>query len=95
MKKSSSIFRSHPSTDTKWIQQVLFLPAGLEELTFQLISRMGKYETEVKLSDMLELAQLYENQTPTGTCFKQENIPQYFDLLVKEVADLKKSSSKG
>jgi len=58
-------------------------------------NRTGTYESEVRISDMLELAQLYENQTPTETCFKQENIPQYFDLLVKEVADLKKSSSKG
>merc|ERR1712106_343246 len=58
-------------------------------------NRKGTYETEVKISDMLELAQLYENQTPTGSCFKQENIAQYFDLLVKEVADLKKSCSKG
>ena len=52
-------------------------------------------DTQVNLVGMLALAQLYEEQTPTESCFKQGNILQYFHLLLKETTDLKKSCHKG
>ena len=52
-------------------------------------------DTQVNLTGMLALAQLYEEQAPKKSCFKQGNIPQYFNLLLKETTDLKKSCHKG
>jgi len=53
-----------------------------------------KSDTQVNLAGMLALAQLYEEQTLKKSCFKQGNIPQYFNLLLKETTDLKKSCHK-
>ena len=52
-------------------------------------------KTEGSPADLLALARLYEDDPSTGSCFKQENIPQYFNLLLQETEDLKKSCYKG
>merc|ERR1711874_340218 len=46
---------------------------------------------------MLSLAMLYQENahySEAKTCFKSELIPEYVELLVKDVADLKKSCNK-
>jgi len=61
--------------------------------------------SEVNLSNMLRLAMLYQESAhysesffasffQAKSCFKSELIPEYFELLVKDVADLKKSCHK-
>ena len=44
---------------------------------------------------MLALATLYKEHLKDDSCMKQENIPEYFDLLLKHSSDLQKYCHKG
>ena len=44
---------------------------------------------------MLALSTLYKEHLQDESCIKQENTPKYFDLLVKQSSDLRKSCHKG
>jgi len=58
-------------------------------------NRNSTSETEESLSTMLALATLYKEHLKDDSCMKQENIPEYFDLLLKQSSDLQKYCHKG